>query len=198
MFFDQMNARFEDVPTDGGIATEPFLDACAALVPIFDALGSTAFAPIKSDINGNIKKLRGWHEKDPAGTATLEGMVTKEIDAKTTTASGSATDALLWLKRALSFISVFLRELVAGAEPATAATTAYGETLRKYHNFLVRGIFSVAMRACPTRKKLMDTLAGDSGADDAGVVERIRQFQTSFDPQLAQIDAFYQKNALDN
>ena len=64
-----------------------------------DALGSTAFAPVKSDIAGNIKKIRGWHAKDEQGTATLQALVQKEMDAGTTKASGSATDALLWLKR---------------------------------------------------------------------------------------------------
>jgi len=49
--------------------------------------------------------------------------------------------------RALTFIRIFLREIVQGGKPADAATTAYGESLRKYHNFIVRGIFRCA--ACP-------------------------------------------------
>jgi hypothetical protein len=32
-------------------------------------------------------------------------------------------------------------QIVQGAKPADAATTAYGESLRKHHNFIVRGIF---------------------------------------------------------
>eukprot|EP00730_Choanoeca_flexa_P003736 TRINITY_DN11492_c1_g2_i1.p1 TRINITY_DN11492_c1_g2~~TRINITY_DN11492_c1_g2_i1.p1 ORF type:complete len:200 (+),score=51.55 TRINITY_DN11492_c1_g2_i1:39-638(+) len=197
-FFDTMPATFKSVPRDDGIETSPFLDACAALVPIFDALGSTAFAPVKSDINGNIKKLRGWYEKDPAARNTLQAMVKLEVDAGTTKASGSATDALLWLKRALTFIRIFLRELVKGEKPADAATTAYGESLRQYHNFLVRGIFSVAMRACPTREKLMATLAKDSGLDDAGVVAQIQTLQTDFNALLDQLNSFYQDQKLDS
>lgn len=42
---------------DGGIPVSPFLDACRALIPIFDKLGPTAFAPVKMDISGNIKVL---------------------------------------------------------------------------------------------------------------------------------------------
>eukprot|EP00045_Choanoeca_perplexa_P015778 m.203918 g.203918 ORF g.203918 m.203918 type:complete len:200 (-) comp17078_c0_seq1:3751-4350(-) len=196
-FFDTMPTTFAAVPRDDGIATTAFLDACASLVPLFDALGSTAFAPVKSDINGNIKKLRGWHEKDPAACDTLQSMVKVEIEAKTTKASGSATDALLWLKRALTFIRIFLRELVKGEKPADSATTAYGESLRKYHNFLVRGIFSVAMRACPTREKLMATLAKDSGLDDAGVVAQVQTMLESFNSLLDEIQAFYDANKLD-
>ncbi len=121
------------------------------------------------------------------------------MEERSTRAKGSATDALLWLKRALSFIHVFLstllerrqdvkvhlaveflsgesteqgwrRELHASIwscvqgcanpvfewhmppwkhlPPSTpcfqgCASTAYEETLRKHHNFLVRGIFYV-------------------------------------------------------
>jgi hypothetical protein len=41
----------------------------------------------------------------------------------------------------VTFIRIFLRESVQGAKPADAATTAYGQSLRKHHNFIVRGIF---------------------------------------------------------
>lgn len=67
--------------------------------PRADILGPRAFAPVKGDINGNLKKIRGHFENNPEGCKTLQSMVQVEIDAKTTTKKGSATDALLWLKR---------------------------------------------------------------------------------------------------
>ena len=43
-FFDRMPHKFDAVPKEDEIPTIPFLDACAALVPIFGELfGSTAF-----------------------------------------------------------------------------------------------------------------------------------------------------------
>jgi hypothetical protein len=121
------------------------------------------------------QKLRGWLDANPAKHATLQGLVRAEMAAGSTTASGSGTDALLWLKRwvrsfalviweafferdrcrcfwlthharALSFIRVFLAEFLKGQSDLTvAASTAYEATLRKYHNFIVRGIFSVSV-----------------------------------------------------
>jgi hypothetical protein len=40
------------------VSSQPFLDACADIIPFFDALGSTAFKPVKMDIAGNIS-VRG-------------------------------------------------------------------------------------------------------------------------------------------
>lgn len=41
-------------------------------------------------------------------------MLQLEIDTQTTTKSGSATDALLWLKRALQFVQRLLTEVREG------------------------------------------------------------------------------------
>jgi hypothetical protein len=90
-----------------------------------------------------------------------------------------------------------LEEIIKGAKPADAATTAYGATLRHYHNFLVRGIFAVAIRACPSREKFVATLAGSTTAPDAEVVGRIAEFQAGFVPLLDQIDHFYSAKGLD-
>lgn len=46
-----------------------------------------------------MQKLQAKYESDTAVCVTLQSMVQTEMDAGTTTASGSATDALLWLKR---------------------------------------------------------------------------------------------------
>lgn len=90
-------------------------------------LGPTVFAPVKSDINGNIKvgrqldsnsvtadielwflkKLRKKYDEDVSKYSTLQAMVETEIAEETMKAKNSATDALLWLKRLQThFVSV--------------------------------------------------------------------------------------------
>lgn len=40
-------------------------------------------------------------------------------------------------------------------------TTAYEKTLKPHHNFMVKGIFAVAMKACPYREDFYKNLGGD-------------------------------------
>ena len=69
-FFDTLKRSYQDVEiTDKGINTSQFLEASESLVTMFgktpqstlreltcsDLLGSTAFAVVKNDMNGNIK-----------------------------------------------------------------------------------------------------------------------------------------------
>jgi hypothetical protein len=68
-FFDTLKRSYQDVQiTDKGINTSQFLEASESLVTMFgkppttlreltcsDLLGSTAFAVVKNDMNGNIK-----------------------------------------------------------------------------------------------------------------------------------------------
>ena len=85
-----------------------------------DILGSTAFYPVKTDIQGNIDKLKKHFLSNPV-LDTLQKLVQVEVDAGTTEKSGSATDALMWLKRALHFITAFLGAVAAGDKDLTAA-----------------------------------------------------------------------------
>eukprot|EP00057_Strongylocentrotus_purpuratus_P017484 XP_011671958.1 PREDICTED: fibroblast growth factor receptor-like [Strongylocentrotus purpuratus] len=95
------NFRFSDiqVPPDNSIPTQPFLDACTCIVGVFDALSPTAFAPVKMDVNGNIRKLRQKLSSDPEMFMKLQAMVQQEVRTKTTQVKNSATDALMWLRR---------------------------------------------------------------------------------------------------
>ncbi len=55
-FFAVSTHKFENVAFEtDATPTKPFLDCCTEIVLFFDVLGSTAFAPVKSDIHGNIK-----------------------------------------------------------------------------------------------------------------------------------------------
>jgi pleckstrin family protein A (phosphoinositide binding specific) protein 8 len=97
----------------------------------------------------------------------------------------------------LAFIRVFLHGVVEENQtPSTSASAAYTATLRKYHNFVVRGIFSVAMKTCPTREKLLDTL-GQGATDEATVLSEAKAYVQPLHAQLDALEAFYAKHALE-
>lgn len=58
-FFDTLQENFINVPVSPApeqkIDTAKFLEASSSLVSLFDVLGSAAFTPVQSDMNGNIK-----------------------------------------------------------------------------------------------------------------------------------------------
>lgn len=57
-FFTTMKHSFARLKFENSdIPIDEFLLCCEAILPVFDVLGSTAFAPVKMDIQGNINKL---------------------------------------------------------------------------------------------------------------------------------------------
>lgn len=74
---------------------------------MFDLIKGMGVA--QSDMNGNAKALKEFAEKNPG--ATLQEICDKEVastEMKKLLKGGSATVALLWLQRALKFITVRL------------------------------------------------------------------------------------------
>ncbi|KAL7005294.1 hypothetical protein EMMF5_005131 [Cystobasidiomycetes sp. EMM_F5] len=158
-FFELCKRPFQNVAvTDKGVKTSEFLEACEDVVKLFDILGSTAFAPVKSDMNGNIKKVRERQLSHPAQSETLEELVINEKPEKKRT----ATEGLMWLLRGLDFTAQGLKinHDNQSEELATSFTSSYNNTLKQYHNFVVKGIFSVAMKACPYRANFYPKVGG--------------------------------------
>ncbi|XP_071943211.1 pleckstrin homology domain-containing family A member 8-like [Antedon mediterranea] len=152
-FFSSLPFSFSDVKLghDFSIPTEPFLKACVNVVGFFDALNSSAFTPVKMDVNGNIKKLQQKYSTDPVAFETLQKIVQQEIKNNTTRVKNSATDALMWLRRALSYICEFLTDIKNGERDlSVAANNAYSKTLKQYHGWVVKGVFALAAKAVPS------------------------------------------------
>ncbi|KAL8800005.1 MAG: hypothetical protein Q9182_005486 [Xanthomendoza sp. 2 TL-2023] len=153
-WFDTLKKSFVDVPVDtanqNAIPTSEFLEAAESLTTLFDLLGSVAFTPVKSDMIGNIKKIRDRQLASPTTSSTLQSLVLAERKTKTHT----ATEGLLWLVRGLDFTSQALRHTLQtpDAELSTSFRTAYTSTLKPHHSFLVKPVFSAAMSATPYKK----------------------------------------------
>ncbi|KAF8552973.1 het-c2 protein [Imleria badia] len=160
---------FADVPiTDEGIDTIAFLEASEGVVRLFKLLENPAFALVVSDLDGNITKVRTRYLAHPTQSTTLELLTLNEQSEKKRT----ATEGLMWLLRGLSFTHQALHtaQSDSNVELSRAFTQGYEASLKQHHNFVVKGLFSVAMRACPYRKDFYAKLAADpdGGASVAG------------------------------
>ncbi|KAJ7049673.1 glycolipid transfer protein [Mycena amicta] len=186
---------FADVDTTNGVNTLEFLEASQGLVGLFDLLGSAAFSVVQNDLKGNIVKLRARYDAAPTLSGTLEKLVENEKGEKKRT----ATEGLLWLLRGDSFTCKALQNAQANKkeELSAAFTKSYENTLKKFHNFVVKGIFSVAMKACPYRAdfyaKLAADPAGGKPASDEKVSEELDKWLAALDAIVAHMEGFYEK-----
>ncbi|KAG8690398.1 hypothetical protein FRC11_011842, partial [Ceratobasidium sp. 423] len=155
-FIQSLKKSFVDVPvTEDGVETASFLDACDGVVELFNHFTSAAFKPVQSDISGNITKVRARLESHPAESVTLEKLVVNEQEKKK-----PATEGLMWLLRGLAFTCKALQHCQAdkAAELSVGFNASYPQTLKPYHGFLVGGVFSLALNACPYRKDFYEKI----------------------------------------
>ncbi|KAJ4287796.1 hypothetical protein N0V90_012500 [Kalmusia sp. IMI 367209] len=185
-FFDTLKKSFVDVPiaADSKISTTEFLDAAESLLTLFDVLGSAAFKPVKSDMNGNIKKIRDRQLAAPTLSETLQDLVLNELKEK----KHVATEGLLWLTRGLDFTAQALRHNIANPtkELSDSFRDAYGNTLKPHHSFVIKPIFSAAMSATPYRKDFYAKLGGDEGK----VKEALEVWLAALEKNLAILKVF--------
>ncbi|GAA5978225.1 hypothetical protein JCM10908_004279 [Rhodotorula pacifica] len=187
-YFETVNKSFVDVPVkDDGVDTLQFLEATEGLIKMFDLLGNPSFAVVQNDMKGNVTKIRTRYTAAPAQSATLEQLVENEKGEKKRT----ATEGLLWLLRGLKFTQVALARSQAdkSEELSVSFSKAYEETLKKYHSFVVKPIFALAMKACPYRKDFYAKL----GPPTAPVDEELSKWNSALGSIITRLEAFYEK-----
>ncbi|CAO3650567.1 unnamed protein product [Cunninghamella echinulata] len=162
-YFNTITRSYVDVDTTKGIDTAQFLEATEGVVKLFDSFGSNAFTVVQNDMNGNIKKIRTRFLENPTANDTLENLCAGEVGEKNRT----ATQGLLWLIRGLDFTAQALRRSVSDTaeELATSFTKSYEGTLKPHHSFVIRPVFSLAMKACPYRKDFYTKIGVTEEAD---------------------------------
>ncbi|KAK2155580.1 hypothetical protein LSH36_236g02033 [Paralvinella palmiformis] len=181
-FFAKISPNFSPPDENGNIDTETFLKAGKQIVPIFDVLG-TAFMPVKSDVEGNITRLSKKYNSDQEKFHFLKAILEDELERKCAQDKYSSTQALLWFKRTLEYITLFLQILIEDHKSGTKTENmgpfirrAYDETLKKYHGWLVQKVFSVVSRAAPWRKDFLKALAGGQDDFEDEVISDMEQY----------------------
>lgn len=189
-YFDELRCNFTDVTVlaDGKISTKEFLEASAGVKDMFALFNSAAFAPVQSDMCGNIKKIQARFDAlGPETGRSIQQLVLSEATQK----NKDATQGLLWLTRGLRFTLTAMQRSIQNPdeELSVSFTKAYSETLSKYHSMFVKPIFKLAMNACPYRKVFYEKLGSPLETVEkqlrawidalANIVSIIEQFLTS-------------------
>ncbi|XP_008333756.1 glycolipid transfer protein [Cynoglossus semilaevis] len=196
-----MEHQFRQLPADRQVETRPFLEAVSYLPPFFDCLGSTIFSPIKADITGNITKIKAVYDTNPGRFKTLQQMVEaeKEMYGAEWPRVG-ATLALMWLKRGLRFIQVFLQSLVDGEKDdnnpnliQANVTKAYEIALRRYHSWFVQQLFKAALYAAPYKSDFLRALSKGRDVKEEECMEKIKKFLVNFSATVDTIYEMYNK-----
>jgi Ca2+:H+ antiporter len=169
---------------------------CRLALPVVDRLGA-AFLLVRSDVQGNIDRLAARAATDPARFAALFDIAREEQARGAAGASDSCARGLLWLVRAMRFVTSLLAALCerpGEALPALAAE-AYYAVLNPYHGYLASAAFGLALRFVPDRGAFYESagLAGDG--DGAG---EMAAFVAAFGPALAAVHALLAEAGLDD
>lgn len=193
-------AKHPYVPPDenGLVETIPFLKASGEILVLIDYLGpsflKSAFHRTRADIAGNITTLENKYLGNPAKYRTLISMLEDEEAG----APKPATIALLWLKRGLEFIFHFCQLLTCeetmkkdNQDLCSITLQAYEQSLRRFHNFFVRGLFYVVAHILPSKKGFIKILAGGQDNKEDEVYHELRLFVEGLSPNLQIINDYY-------
>lgn len=131
----------------------------------FTAMG-TVFGFVSADIRSKVNILEELREKDHHNYHSVKRMMIYEKDSGSLNQADfvSGCRTLLRLHRGLDFLRDFLRriaQLQGNDKCCSACQISYGETLAKYHPWLIRTGANVAMMALPTKQHLLKKVCVD-------------------------------------
>uniref|UniRef100_A0AC11DWB9 Glycolipid transfer protein n=1 Tax=Ovis aries TaxID=9940 RepID=A0AC11DWB9_SHEEP len=155
----------------------------------------TGLAPSSSD--SRLQKIKAVYDTNPTKFRTLQNIleVEKEMYGAEWPKVG-ATLALMWLKRGLRFIQVFLQSICDGERDENHpnlirvnATKAYEMALKKYHGWIVQKIFQAALYAAPYKSDFLKALSKGQNVTEEECLEKVRLFLVNY---TATIDVIYE------
>jgi len=205
-FFSELRHTFSKLSSlsFNEIHSELFLSTCESYLDLIDKLNSTTFISFRSDANGNINKLRKKISTDPSKFQTLYSIINDEISDQITKEKNSTTNALLWLKRSMNFLACFLHEFGQGDKSVEdAMNKSYGQTLKRFHGWITRGVFSVALKSVPSNEDFLISLAIQPNDAREALFERqisneMIEHSTNMNIVLRKINDFYIENKLES
>ena len=182
---------------EGKIDAAALADAAMSIISIFDLISGMGTA--KGDMEGNAKTVAKYGAEKGG---PIQDIVATEIAAdpsklKKLIGDGkTATCALLWLVRALTFIEVMVGELMSNREKEMkdCVNDGYAASLKPHHGMMIKTIFAGAVKMAPNRATFEAKL--DATADAA--FAKIGGLMPQFSEVLAKLREFLVTSSIES
>lgn len=198
-FFNTVQVPFPELD-DGKIDTFQFLEAAKCVVSLIDSFGKV-FTAVVYDMHGNIQKLTCAYDENKERYSNLTDMILSEQQE----GGMVATDALLWLQRALHLVQRFFELILEDNELnkksddlSVFLTAAYRETLYQHHGWMAQQLFTVLSKMCPDRRQLMKTICLNREHKEEAALQDMAKFTSSLRINIEALAQFYKDNNLDS
>ena len=182
---------------EGKVDAALLSDAAMSIISIFDLI--TGMGPAKSDMEGNAKTI-GKYGAEKGGA--IQDIVLAEIAAdpsklKKLIGDGkTATCALLWLVRALTFIEVMVGELMKDREKTMkdCVNDGYAASLKPHHGMMVKTVFAAGVKMAPNRA----TFTGKLDETEDAAFAKIGGMMPQISETLAKLREFLVTNGIES
>jgi Glycolipid transfer protein (GLTP) len=178
------------------VRTQGLLDVCRLVLEVVDKLG-TGIMQVMSDVGGNVDRLAAQAATNPGRyDSNVFTIVEDEVLAGKQSGSSSCTKGLLWLKRAMQFVTALLLRLAMdrAVTLSAAANEAYYATLKQYHSWLVIATYVIVLKLVPSRESFLEAV----GADSEEEMQKMQAFCTDFNELLGFLHTFLESKGLDD
>ncbi|CAG9821412.1 unnamed protein product [Phaedon cochleariae] len=189
-----ISTQFPDA--EDQMRTSEFLDATTAIVGLAERFGKV-FSFVTYDMNTNIQKLRLKYEENKENNGFLTDMILKEQHEGEVT----ATDALMWLRRELHFLSNFFQCVIddtfshrSSSDLTPFFSKAYTETLEQYHGWLGSQLLNVLSRFAPCRSSFLSVLGQNR---DGAIVTDMHSYNQKLTACVRWLTEFYSVHGLE-
>ena len=183
----------------GQMPAAEFADASLAIISVFDLISGMGVPA--SDMKGNANTIAKI-ARQSTPSATVNQLILAEIGGRDAKAVAKLADdgktmccAVLWLCRALLFVKTMISLLSSDRtlKLRDCVNKGYEAGLKQHHGMLIRGTFSIAVNAAPSREVFIAKL--DSSEDAA--LAKIADLLPDFEVLLATTRAFLKENGID-
>ncbi|GAA6004751.1 hypothetical protein JCM10207_001002 [Rhodosporidiobolus poonsookiae] len=150
--------------SEDGVNAANFLQAVESVLALFGILAPAASSLCAAEVQADIARVRAGLATLPSSNPTVEQLLLAERKKRRRPAS----DSLLWLLQLLNFGTTSFRQNLDSPtkeELSVSIVKVWEDDFSKHFNWLVRPLFKVLLKACPSRLAVYSKLAQGAPLD---------------------------------
>jgi len=191
-YFETVRSFAEVQVTNAGVNTLDFLEASEGMAMILGLLNAGIFSYLQSDLQGNIKGVRGMHDSNPDQCRTIEGLTRWQREAKHLKDQHDGIGSLRRLSRGLLLTCRAMQSSRANTseEPHASFQRAYNQVLRPHLGFAARIVVNIALTTAPNRTDFYTRIA--QGGSQERLDAKLDDWLNGLDSNLQYVCKLYE------